>query len=181
MREQPITTRDILIALGGGVLVVSALFSPQIGSLAKPFVRWADEDRRRLKYYLNRLKKRRLVKIIQRGENYFLHITESGRTVLRRYELDDLKLSTPEKWDKKWRIITFDIPITKNPAREALRTKLRELGFHQLQKSVFVTPHPCQDEVDFICGCFDIEDHVTYIEATVIANAVKLERRFGLI
>jgi DNA-binding transcriptional regulator PaaX len=38
------------------------------------------------------------------------------------------------KWDEKWRIVAFDIPEKFKTGRDALRRKLKEVGFHELQK-----------------------------------------------
>lgn len=45
-------------------------------------------------------------------------------------------------WDKKWRIAFFDIQEIRKGLRNALRKRLKELGFVMLQKSVWISPHP---------------------------------------
>jgi DNA-binding transcriptional regulator PaaX len=49
--------------------------------------------------------------------------------------VEEVKLKKPEKWDKKWRIVIFDIPNKKKPARNTLTEKLKKLGFYHLQKA----------------------------------------------
>lgn len=44
-------------------------------------------------------------------------------------------------WDKKWRLVIFDIPEKQRSLRENFRRKLKELGFGMVQKSVWVSPH----------------------------------------
>ena len=61
-------------------------------------------------------------------------------------------------WDKKWRLVIFDIPEKKKPAREALREKLKDLGFAKLQDSVWVTPFPCENEIKLIKLVFNLSD-----------------------
>ena len=56
--------------------------------------------------------------------------------------------------DGEWRIVIFDIPEKFKKAREALRMKLKELGFLELQKSVFIFPYECEDEINFIVEVF---------------------------
>lgn len=46
------------------------------------------------------------------------------------------------KWDKRWRVLIFDIPEKQRYKRDALRKKLLELNFKQLQESVWITPYP---------------------------------------
>ena len=52
-----------------------------------------------------------------------------------------------QKWDGKWRIVTFDIPEKKRKIRQNLRYKLRELGFAMLQKSIWISPHNFEDDI----------------------------------
>ncbi len=44
-------------------------------------------------------------------------------------------------WDKKWRLLIFDIAEEFKVFRDGLRNKLKELGFAMWQKSVYVSPH----------------------------------------
>lgn len=54
-------------------------------------------------------------------------------------------------WDRKWRIVIFDIPEDKRYIRDRLRIKLKELGFGMIQKSVWISAYPFEDDVrDFL-------------------------------
>lgn len=44
-------------------------------------------------------------------------------------------------WDKKWRMLIFDIPEKQRRYRDFLRRHLASFGFFKLHKSVWVTPH----------------------------------------
>jgi DNA-binding transcriptional regulator PaaX len=46
------------------------------------------------------------------------------------------------KWDKKWRIILFDVPETQRTLRQMLRLKLIDWGARMLQSSVWISPYP---------------------------------------
>ena len=50
----------------------------------------------------------------------------------------------------------FDIPEKLKRAREVLRDKLKDIGFIELQKSVFAHPFECEDEINFIVEVFQI-------------------------
>lgn len=45
------------------------------------------------------------------------------------------------KWDKKWRIIFFDIPEKKRRYRDELRAMLKVIGFKEFQKSTWIYPY----------------------------------------
>ena len=79
--------------------------------------------------------------------------------------MDSLILKNTGKWDGLFRIVIFDIPEEKRKVREFLREKLRNLGFQQLQKSVFVIRLECKDEIDFLRHSLEIAPHVSYILA----------------
>src|SRR3989344_4507131 len=68
----------------------------------------------------------------------------------------------------------------KKIAREALRRKLKELGFQRLQKSVFVCPWECVDEIIFLRKFFEIEPYVSIILAEAIDNEAAVYRKFDL-
>lgn len=103
-----------------------------------------------------------------------------GRQVALTYKFDELQIKKPSRWDRKWRLVMFDIPHVKKRARDALRNKLRELGFYQLQKSVFIYPYPCENEIDFIAEVFNIRRHILLITANDFEGSDKLQYYFGL-
>ena len=85
------------------------------------------------------------------------------------------------KWDKKWRILIFDIPETKRKFRDNLRKSLIDIGFYQLQKSVWVFPYDVLNYLYDIIPGFREGDWFQYIEADKISSEDKLKERFGLI
>ena len=128
---------------------------------------------------LKRLQKQRLIEIKKEtGDKIILSITEKGKKKLLEYNIDDMKIERPEKWDKKWRVISFDIPEKRKKAREALREKLNDLNFYPLQKSLFVFPFPCRDEIYFIAEVFQIQNNITYLETPEISNEYKMRKYF---
>ena len=128
-------------------------------------------------YYL---KKRKIIntKKLSNGKT-IIELTEKGRRRKLEYDFDRLKLSKTEYWDGKWRILMFDIPEPRRNARDALRNKLMDIGFIQFQKSVWLYPYPCQDEIDFISEYFSIAQHTNLITVR-IENDKPLRNRFKL-
>jgi phenylacetic acid degradation operon negative regulatory protein len=82
------------------------------------------------------------------------------------------------KWDGKWRIVIFDIPQELHKNRNYFRNKLRALGFYMVQKSVFVFPYPCGDELGPICGRLQIGDYVDLILAESVGFKEKEIRKY---
>jgi DNA-binding transcriptional regulator PaaX len=82
------------------------------------------------------LRKRGLIRFENKGGQIYIYLTEKGKKFAGILQIDELKIKNSKKWDKKWRILIFDIAQLKRIYREAFRGKLKELGFYQLQKSV---------------------------------------------
>ena len=107
-------------------------------------------------------------------------ITKQGKEVALRYDIDTVKLKRPSRWDGKWRLIIFDIPSDKKQAREAFRKKLSELGVYPLQKSVFLTPYPCEKEIEFIATIFEIRQYILLLYVSAFEGEEKFRHRFNL-
>ena len=84
-------------------------------------------------------------------------------------------------WDKKWRVVIFDIPQELHNSRTKFRKKLKNIGFYMLQKSVFIFPYQCEDELGDICKDFGVSD---YIDILVTESAgfkdKELRKHFNL-
>jgi CRISPR-associated endonuclease Cas2 len=107
-------------------------------------------------------------------------LTKDGRQKALKYQIDEIKIKKTDKWDGKWRIVIFDIPEKKKKAREALREKLKELGFKELQKSVFIYPFECEDEIDFIVEVFEIRPYVRFLRVESFTNEEQFRLKFKL-
>jgi DNA-binding transcriptional regulator PaaX len=76
--------------------------------------------------------------------------------------------------------VVFDIPEKLKRGRDALREKLKELGFYELQKSVFVFPYECRDEIEFIIEIFELRKYVRFGVLEEIDNELHLKKIFEL-
>ena len=125
----------------------------------------------------SRLCRKGLVKF----EHDHYSMTPTGKRVLDNWQLSSYQIKRPKKWDKKWRVIIFDIPERKGrQARNAMRWKLQKMGFFQLQKSVWVFPYPCEKEVQLISEVFKINPFVNIVTAEKIYNDNNLMEHFRL-
>lgn len=87
-------------------------------------------------------------KIVKDGTPY-LRLTSFGKKRLKRdFPLFNIQ---DKKWDRKWRIVTFDIEEVNSNLRKKFRGKLKELGFGMLQESVFISPNDiAKDFAEFV-------------------------------
>lgn len=109
-----------------------------------------------------------------------IFLTNKGKNKALTYKLDEIKIPSMKKWDKKWRIILFDIPEKFKKARNALAGLLKNMGFYPLQKSVFVYPFECTNETDFVIEFFNLRPYVRYILAEHLDNEFHLKNHFEL-
>jgi hypothetical protein len=144
------------------------------------------ELKRVKKDYLNnairRLYRSKLVDIkeTQDGKT-ILVLSEEGKKRMLIYNLETLKLKRQDRWDGHWRIIIFDIPERLKYEREWLSRKLKEIGMYQLQKSVYVYPFECKNELDFIIEYFGLRPYVRFGLLKEIDNELHLRKIFDLI
>lgn len=82
---------------------------------------------------------------------------------------------------RQMRVVLFDVPEDQKELRDALRMRFKRLGLIELQKSVFVHPYDCRNEIDFIIEFFDARRYVRFIEALHIDNELHLKHRFRLL
>lgn len=184
------TTKEILKIASVGAFIAGSLILP---GLPKAFNikksdwekflledEWFNFDERRLKQKLKNLQKQKVVKIYEIEGKTVVKITKKGKTRLLKYNLDELKIEKPQIWDRKWRIIAYDIPIGKKNASNALRHALKQLGIYQLQKSVYLYPYPCGDIIEFLREIYGIGENVTYITVGFLENEEAYKQHFQL-
>jgi len=109
-----------------------------------------------------------------------LRLTERGRQRLLLAEAKNFRLKKPKRWDKKWRIVTFDIREERKSLRDVLRETLRRIGFTKLQNSVWVYPYDCEDLVVLLKVDYKIGREVLYVIADRIENDQLLRKIYNL-
>lgn len=174
--NQKFIAKQIVIAIGILGVVSAVMVAP---GLAKALPLLKKIDVARINQELTRLRKRGLVEIIKKQRGVVtVKLTKEGKKKLKRYQIDFLEIEKPRKWDGKWRIIIFDIPVKKNYAREMLRRKMKALGFYKLQASVFVHPYPCLEVVNFLRNYFGVSSEVEYLDVNSLESQNRLISHF---
>jgi len=142
---------------------------------------WKKIDEKVLREKIRELYRSKMVEIKKNPDgSYTLILTKKGKLKALTYHFQKMKIER-ENWDGKWRIVVFDIPEKLRWGRDALRAKLKELGFYELQKSVFVFPYECQDEIEFITEFFNLRKYVRFGVLESIDNELHLKKIFKLI
>jgi len=153
----------VLIAFGGvltfGIMAPNAFsFFTNIMARRK---KQRYENYRRIWQSFHILKKQRALEFLEEKDGYLIYkTTEKGKEKIKKFILNEMVLAKPKKWDGKWRLLIFDIPETRQKARAALRQKLKNLGFYQCQKSAWIYPFPCAEEIEFLKEQLNIKPFV---------------------
>ncbi|MFA6494442.1 MAG: hypothetical protein WCT49_05305 [Candidatus Paceibacterota bacterium] len=162
-----------------GVLTAFSIM-PGLTVAAAQYKRARYYSKKQLRDAGENLKRRGYVEITQKGGRPRIRLTKKGKEYFQKMIFEEARLSSQEKWDGKWRFVLFDIPTERNKAREALRWRLRILGFYQYQKSVWVYPYPCKDEILFVADHFGVGKFVEVLEATGLSDDTALKKYFEL-
>jgi hypothetical protein len=180
--------KDILKVLAlGGAIAVGVTSPPLAKFLWETFFKDKTQQKnaeefRKFSRQLAYLKKSRLVILKENQDGTLLvELSENGKRKVKEFQVDDLQIKRPSKWDGIWRIVIFDIPKKKSHERESFRAKLKDLGFLQLQESVWAFPYPCQQEIEFIVELFRVYPYVNFVEAAYIKDDLKLRKHFSLL
>ena len=126
---------------------------------------------------LKRLERKHLVGVKLRGAAEGWHLTDEGGKAAGRRRMK-LAQARARRWDRKWRLIIFDIPERIRRRRDFLRRELQSLGLHQLQKSVWVAPYSFPEEFFVIMGELDLGKHFRIVTAERIEDDCDLKDIF---
>jgi len=85
------------------------------------------------------------------------------------------------KWDKKWVIVFFDVPEEERNKRDYLRKFLLRLGFYPYQKSVYLFPYQCEEEIVLIRKIIEGGKYLKYIIAEKIEDEDTAKEFFKLV
>jgi hypothetical protein len=109
-----------------------------------------------------------------------IRLTKKGEAYFQKILFDDVRLPEPKKWGGKWTFVLFDIPVQFSKAREALRWRLKALGFYQYQKSVWVYPHPCEKEILYVADYFGVGKFVEILSVDHVSKDAELKKHFEM-
>ena len=98
-----------------------------------------------------------------KGEHRRLVLTHKGKRLLNQKALENLYPPRLHTWDKKWRLVLFDIPEEFKKGRDGFASGLKRMGFVQIQKSCLGFPFPCLDEVEILADFHEVRPFVTFL------------------
>jgi len=128
-----------------------------------------------------RLRKDGCIEINKKGHQIYIKLTDRGLKKANWMQINELKIKRPKNWDGKWRLVVFDISNLKNFYRNVFRGKLKELGFSPLQKSVWICPFECSDEINLLKDFLGFTDkEIRLVVSNDIGDDTKLRKKFKI-
>ena len=180
-RMGPMSKKIMLLLIGGASLSLTRRPDAYFRIVKGMVKEWRKINERNLRIAIKNLYKSKMVDFRENQDGTVLTIlTDKGKKRILKYDIDKIEIKKPNRWDKLWRLVIFDIPEDKNLGRKALAAKLKELGFYPMQKSVFIHPYECKDEIDFIIEIFELSPYVRFLRVKDIDIELDLKERFHL-
>lgn len=185
--ERAMLTKKVLYGLLVGGAIAVAATSPYFGLYVskKIFFPSHKKDTRVSKTQWNNafyyMKKKGYLNFQKKSGQIYISLTREGRKKAGKYMIDEMHIEKPKKWDRKWRVVVFDIPNVTRLIREALRGKLIEFGFYKLQQSIWIFPYDCEKEVRLLRQFFGLDAaQLQLIVAEKIEDEPKVKKLFKL-
>ena len=165
------------VAVGG--LVMIAAIAPnalQLLGRQRNKYRFANQT----KTALSRLASKGYITFEERGDKKYARITSVGkRKLLFEQKKAALQLRAHKRWDKRWRVIIFDIPEVRRNTRDSLRQTMKLCGFYRLQDSVWLFTYDCEDFVVLLKADLKLGNAVVYMIVEKIENDRRIKEHFG--
>lgn len=182
MKTNPLVTKEILLQMAKtGAILTALTVSPALFTAALAYTQYkeiAKKDAQNTFYYMKR-KGWISAKSTQSGIS--IAITRKGKKHIAKTSILNVGPLSSKKWDKNWRIVTYDIQVKKSEERNAIRLLLKRLGFKQMHRSVWVSPHDCTKELDALMAFFQLtQDEVRLIVSDNIGDSSSLKKHFKL-
>jgi DNA-binding transcriptional regulator PaaX len=176
-RESINSALKIIGASGFGGITIAAPNSVQALSLLLKKTK-AKESNTDL--VMKELKRQGLVHIAQHGQELRFTITPGGAHRLQRVIIDELTIPKPQRWDRKWRVVAFDVPVRQSKQRAQFTRQLQSLGFKMVHKSMWTHPFPCLEIIEQLAGHYNLARYCTMFEVDRLddLSAQKLVRHF---
>ncbi len=126
---------------------------------------------------VNYLKKNGMISIAKKNGKKFLKLTRKGELKIL---MAKARVPAVQKWDEKWRVITFDIPENAKPRRNQFRCLLQANHFVKFQASVYISPYPLNKEALAYLRQTGLSRFIRIMKAEEIDDDRDLKKRFNL-
>ncbi len=139
-------------------------------------------EEKKVKRVLDNLEKKEILNIEEKDNTLFVHILDKDNPTIIKYSIQALLDYKKKKkqWNGKWFLVFFDVPELQRNKRNYLRKFLVKLGFYRYQKSVYLFPYECEEEVKLIKRIVEGANYMKYIIAEKIEDEEEAKQFFSL-
>src|SRR3989338_114334 len=164
-----------------GVVVFIASTAPNAAQLLRFFPGYKKGARFnfQVKSALSRLVAKGLVVFVEKGGKRYARITEKGKHMLD-LETARMQVVKKKRWDRRWRLVIFDIPERHRSVRIRLRKSMASCGFERLQDSVWAYQYDCEDLIALVKAEFRIGADALYLIVEQMEHDKHLREHFHL-
>lgn len=185
--EKYAPVKEVLKLAGMGVFIAASFVIPNLPKALKPLLTseneyevWKRFNIPYLKRNLQRLEKQKLVEITEEEGKQVVKVTENGKRKILKYALDELAIEKPKIWDRKWRLVSYDIPEDSKIIRKVFASFLKDWGFYPLHKSLFLHAYPCESQIEFLREYLGVGECVRIFTVSDIENDGSFRDFFGV-
>lgn len=179
--------KEILALLGRGAILTGALLAPKSAPFFLSLIQespdwetWKHYNVCYLRRTLRRLQQQKNVELVEEKGMTVIRLTENGKRKILKYSLKSLTIDKPRQWDGKWRLVLYDVPTVNKPLGDLIRQTLRTFGFYAIQDSVYLSPYPCFDQIEFLREYYQLGEKVQYMVVERIEHDDAYKTYFNL-
>lgn len=164
--------KEIIKLIGEGILltgfVIGTLAIPNLPKALRPILKM--RGNKGLQKIFWKLKNKNIINL--GGEK--IKLTTRGRRILREIAISEIEIIEPAQWDGNWHLVAYDIPEKYKKLRQWFRELLIVNDFYQLQKSLWVHPFECKEEIAIICKELNILPYVVVMTTDKLPNELEM-------
>ncbi|MDE1966159.1 MAG: CRISPR-associated endonuclease Cas2 [Patescibacteria group bacterium] len=169
-----------LVAVSTAGLIAVAALAPKLVNLLGSTGLDA-KLRYQTKSVLGRLARKGCIEFVKENDSTFVRLTARGEQALE-FERQKRSLANgkPRRWNKRYRLVIFDIPEKRRSLRTRLRAELASIGFLRIQDSTWLYPYDCEEFVAMLKAELRIGKDVLYAIVEQIENDGWIRKHFSL-
>lgn len=183
-RRKTQVQRIILGTIAGAGLLSVMLVAPNVLHAIAMFDRGFRPRRKAPRYVVNtafaRLLDKGQIVIEKTARGKFARLTPEGKIALAQMISRSPDTRTHRRWDKRWRMVTYDIKEERKKSRRQLQKTLQSFGFYRLQDSVWIYPYDTEELVMLLKAEYQVGKEVLYAIVEHLENDSAIKTHFKL-
>jgi hypothetical protein len=174
------TTKQALNSMLSLLADAGALLDGIKGESAEEILAYYTTTKDEARHFAGYVQQKNLVNVERTSaRSVKLFLTLAGWRRVQRHRIRNMTIPRPERWDGRWRLVMFDIPERFKVGRNAVTIELKRLGMFQLQRSVWVYPFDCQDQIGMLSQLYGVDQFMVYMVVDFTNADAELRSHFS--